>query len=406
MVIGLIWPIVEVARGEEPYENYYLYLGNYPGDREITMSEQIQGVTHDGTCWFFTQRTTLWKIPVWYDLNQEFTCNNASISCVQMGDIGDLSGYNHFGDLCYYGYGGEGYLFVPVEGSEPSIIAVFAVSDLHFVGKEYVDDRQQNHASWCAVFSSNDPDWLYLYSSAWEDVSKFQRYLIHLPSLANDKLVMNYDDEIVLLNESWSSYELDYVQGGCFSPSGQYLYTSNGDCEHDCDCGIHVFEKTPLGFHLVRSSEQDEYPFKYEYHPSWTCGEEPEGLTIWDLDGGEAPGISGQLHALMISDELGQDDMYFKHYTNTILVDPDNAGGNQYGTPDEPFATISDAYDYAWNGSRIKIKSGSYDEILTFAKRMQVLAIGGPVRIGIPGHIFLTPSGTINIYSGGALRIY
>jgi len=249
--IGLFWPIMGEAKGEELYENYYLYLGNYPQDREITMSEQIQGVTHDDTCWFFTQRETLWKIPVWYDLNRDCRCDEEPISCVQMSGIEELSGYNHFGDLSYYKYGGEGYLFVPVEGSSPSIIAVFAVSDWHFVGKEYVDDRQQNHASWCSVTDSDNPNWLYLYSCAWEDVGSLQRYLIHLPSLADDTLIMNYDDDIVLFDESWNLYEMDYVQGGCFSPGGRYLYTSNGNCTDDCDCGIHVFEKTTSGFQLV-----------------------------------------------------------------------------------------------------------------------------------------------------------
>ncbi len=38
------------------YEAYYNYIGNYPHNREITMSEQIQGVTHDDKNWFFTQR--------------------------------------------------------------------------------------------------------------------------------------------------------------------------------------------------------------------------------------------------------------------------------------------------------------------------------------------------------------
>lgn len=46
----------------------------------------------------------------------------------------------------------------------------------------------------------------------------------------------------------------------------------------------------------------------------FTDGEELEGLTLWDLDDGRAPGISGQIHVVLINDGgASNDDWYFKH---------------------------------------------------------------------------------------------
>jgi hypothetical protein len=48
---------------------------------------------------------------------------------------------------------------------------------------------------------------------------------------------------------------------------------------------------------------------------NWVPGdEEIEGLTVWNLDDGRAPGIRGQVHVLMLDvGEVSNDDLYFKH---------------------------------------------------------------------------------------------
>jgi hypothetical protein len=47
---------------------------------------------------------------------------------------------------------------------------------------------------------------------------------------------------------------------------------------------------------------------------NWVPGdEEIEGLTVWNLDDGRAPGIRGQVHVLMLDvGEVSNDDLYFK----------------------------------------------------------------------------------------------
>lgn len=52
------------------------------------------------------------------------------------------------------------------------------------------------------------------------------------------------------------------------------------------------------------------------------------------------------------------------------------------GTPSRPFETVGAANDFAWNGARIKIQSGSYPETLTMDKQLTILASGGTVTIG------------------------
>jgi hypothetical protein len=65
----------------------------------------------------------------------------------------------------------------------------------------------------------------------------------------------------------------------------------------------------------------------------------------------------------------------------TIHVDGAYAGV-ELGTPDQPFNTVGEANDFAWDGARIKIQAGSYPETLTFSKGLAVRATGGTVTIG------------------------
>lgn len=66
--------------------------------------------------------------------------------------------------------------------------------------------------------------------------------------------------------------------------------------------------------HVMSRSSLKKMPFKFEYHPGYRIGEEPEGITWWDLDSRRAPSIRGQLHVIMLDTDPGSaDDMYLKH---------------------------------------------------------------------------------------------
>ena len=66
----------------------------------------------------------------------------------------------------------------------------------------------------------------------------------------------------------------------------------------------------------------------------------------------------------------------------TIHVDWTYFIGPELGTPAQPFRTVAHAYDFAWDGTRIKIKTGTYPENVTLTKKLTLIADGGPVTIG------------------------
>jgi len=57
-------------------------------------------------------------------------------------------------------------------------------------------------------------------------------------------------------------------------------------------------------------------------------------------------------------------------------------GMPETGTPGFPFDTVTEGYNYAWNGARIKIAAGEYPERITFAKDVLIVGAGGDVIIG------------------------
>jgi hypothetical protein len=221
-----------------------------------------------------------------------------------------------------------------------------------------------------------------VFSSNYKDVESVNKYSVDWDALSNSNtLILEDRVEINLLPETGSSVTIQNLQGGVLSPTGQLLYLVAGHYKGtDPTWGIHVFDLSTRR-RVQRSTNGSGY-FNYEFHSEYE--EEPEGITIWDLD---EPKISGQLHVLMLdNDEPGlfdsnEDDIYLKHYTNTICVDHAYIGEEQ-GTPAKPFNTVGEANTIVWDGARIKIKSGFYPEILTLATRIQVVADGGTVIIG------------------------
>jgi len=121
--------------------------------------------------------------------------------------------------------------------------------------------------------------------------------------------------------------------------------------------------------------------FQFLFDPACPSFDEPEGLTVWDLEGTPSP-QRGKLHVIVVdNDDPDVDDVMVKHYTNVIMVDAANTG-EQTGTPERPFRTVSDAADLAWNGAELRIRANSYPEILTINRRLRLMSEGGVARIG------------------------
>lgn len=385
LFLTLFW---RIGIAQDGYESYFLYLGNYPNDVNPGYHEDVQGITHDDSNWFITQsdaddedpaERSLWKIPVTQNLGS-VSPHTPGVLRISLDDIPELAskGYDHFGDLSYYkneNHDGEVYLVIPVTRGPAGLLAVFRARDLGFVG--HAELSGGTSAGWCAI----DPNGR-VYTSDWQ-VNKCEIYKLRWDLVPN-QVKLQPNGEFAFLDESGNSLTLTHIQGGVISESGNLLYIVTGFYDdHYAHDGINVFDMQ-TGRRVAHSTDGYGY-FNYDFNPGTWPGEseEQEGSTIWDLDDGRAPGITGQLHVLLLDNDASADEIYLKHYSGIIHVD-DAHTGNEYGSPSQPFKTISKAYNHypIWDGAQMKIKAGFYPESLILSKRIRLIAEGGTVIIG------------------------
>ncbi len=297
------------------------FLGDYPHDQPNDWSNNLQGVTHSNDHWFFTQLTKLFKFHVSTDLDTNFSSAVKMIHMPQ--ELKDFK-CNHFGDPDYFVVDGQGYIFIPVEGDEGDCggnprLAVFRDdADLSYVGSAVLPSQNSQNgtprAGWCAISPLDQ----LLYSSHNKISAQFPvfRYQVDFASLNQGQVILNPVNSLILHYEGTPVNIPQYIQGGCFSPNGNLFICSGKLGDVESNGGIRVF--LPNG-ELLYHSSVDNMPFLYEYHSGVLGGsEEPEGITYWDLeslpDGLQAPNISGQLHAILLNNELIGESIYFKHY--------------------------------------------------------------------------------------------
>lgn len=295
----------------------YKYIGEYPKNRENGWSDEAQGVCHDDSNWFFTQKGKLWKFPVGHDLDsqiEESDIDGKNIICNHYG--------YHLGDIDYH----NGYIFVPVTEDDKPYIAVFSAEDLSYITRQVItrDGDYYDSLGWCAIDASGER----LYTSDrnmaayyGEDTSPIVVYDIDYDAIAEKSdHFLSYKAVLILRTEGGSKMCLTHSQGGCFDEENN-LYLTNGYPRCHKQRGLFIFSvpKTLEKYqrydvYRIAKSKQDGV-FKFKFKVSQ--GEEPEGITYWDLKkaGHEAPEISGVLHVIMIDNYgVNDDDLYFKHY--------------------------------------------------------------------------------------------
>jgi hypothetical protein len=314
------------------------FLGDYPGETDLDWSENVQGIAHDDTYWFVTNKDTLNRIPLGADLAEdpdwELNTNWVHLP----------SGYNHFGDIDQYG----GFLFVPLQSDHKSAIAAYD-SNLVLRGKVDVTLYQGNQNGWLAVNPVNGD----LYSSG-ESVSSsepMQQYHLDLARLqSTGSLEGNlthvgpqslHEADGGLLDHRFGS-----MQGGAFTPWGD-LFISNGyydDPPSTYRGGIHLFGPD---FKLITESTNGYGDFNFEYHPETPNYDEPEGIDWFpNAESSGSPGVAGELHALLLDNDVTNgDDLLLKHYSvdwscrpevpPTVVGTPDRApnGAGWYDAP-------------------------------------------------------------------------
>jgi hypothetical protein len=377
----------------EEYEMYINYINTYPDQKQEDYADELNGITHDRSNWYISQNLNrdqpkIWRIPVSSPLTGIY-CNVNGIDCQYLRDFSAISMYKHVGDIDHYYYlYGLGYLVLPLEDGGNPAIAIVESTNFQFVA--YAEIPGHTNAAWVAVnpvsgdlytSSADRPGWVYVYDVAWS-VVQFE-----------NKLQLTKIKEFRLEEIDGTLIDLD-PQGGAFSESGKLLYINNGYYGHYSEFkdGISVFDMHTADEGYVKRiahSSRDKNLFWYGYDDTCEVGnfscEEPEGLTVWDLDDSIAPReVWGQLHVLLLDNDdyfYDKDDVYIRHYTNKIYVDG-QYGGAEQGDPLTPYDTVNEANSMAWDGSRMIIENGSYPEATTFEKRMEVLSRGGTVVIG------------------------
>ncbi|MEQ1500983.1 MAG: hypothetical protein ABMB14_02075 [Myxococcota bacterium] len=273
---------------------------DYPQELEHDRVNNIQGPASTATHWYFTHNDPeLVKIPLTSDLDDGDTWSDAE--AVGMPEDLDDLGYDHFGDPDEYG----GNLYVPVEDMDEDLVGAIAQFDLNLGFRGYAT-LPGIKASWVAI----DPTTGLLYTSAFCDVHTVDVYTMQFDqngTLTN--LVLT--KQRPLWTASSVAVTLQQIQGGGFSDRGNLFLVSdarNGACPTPGTAGVYGFEGATL--------RQEAY-FDVPYVPG--DGEELEGIDIRDVTGVGTPGITGQVHLVMLDNEdwwdVGDDDdLYFKHY--------------------------------------------------------------------------------------------
>jgi hypothetical protein len=324
----------------------HTFIGDNPSHGQPGWHDGTQGLTHGPRHWYVTDtrndksRSLLWKIPVETNLGADVACGSNGVFCRGLSSLDLDPRYNHYGDPDFYEFNGSGYVLVPLEGDGgvPNGLLIFRADDtLEFL--TFTPFPGQGSSPWVAV----DPDGI-LYSSEFNTDGAINRFYLDWHGFQADEhtppALMRLD-QVVLQDETGSPLALPHMQGGEFSDDGRRFYVSNGDGRGDADPaeGIHVFRIAAAGSdqcapgtilclvarRLEQSHNSDDPGFSFEFHPGpnlGATGQEPEGLTYWDLDavGGAPgpPGQRGQLHVVLLDNDFTDaEEVYVKHYSFT-----------------------------------------------------------------------------------------
>ena len=280
----------------------YEPLSNYPDQGDRGWTEELNGVTHDGSAWFFTSnrddKPELWRFPQAHDLDGDIDRGNPGEGIRWRHLPASLQANEHAGGIHHY----QGRIFVPLQAQQPRVVAVFNSDDLSFLGAAPLEPGK-GVGAWCAINALN----ACLYESAFHEVDQpsapisLMVYEHHLQGSAS---TLTYVGDFPLYREDGSLFYSRGIQGGVFSANGHFYLVADSRDDHS---GVHGFDmisgrrKVFLHIHTEREL---------------ATGEELEDITIWDQDLGSAPHISGQIHVILLDNDYvaNDDDLDFKHF--------------------------------------------------------------------------------------------
>jgi hypothetical protein len=278
----------------------YDYIGDHPEGGQPGWSEEVQGVTQDGSAWLFSQNEggdtpKLWRFPFAHDLDEHVDKPDPGLAIQQAELPLHLSANTHFGDIdCF-----DGHVYVPLQYESPRTIAVYDAQTLAFVASGHLTNGT---GAWCAINPLNG----LLYESPFyetEDVVSNLALGVYERRLQGKTLTLTPLGEFELHDKQGGPIVIRRIQGGAFSKNGHLYLVSDSK---DSRAGVY-------GFDMI--SGRVIFHKKISYAFSWPDLEELEGITICDLDAGQAPHIGGQVHVILLDNDVNnEDDIYFQHY--------------------------------------------------------------------------------------------
>jgi hypothetical protein len=273
----------------------------YPYNDAHYWTEELQGATQNGSNWFMASRTNLMRFPITSDLHYYPTANVYNPWSYWWGHMGSPT----------YGWN-NGTVVVPLEPdwahNGHASRSAFGIFDTSLNGLATptvpyppagsgIPDEQAGESSSNPWIAYNPQDQRY-YSSGYNPTWLYAYDIWYSP------YNVAFNHAVQILDDWGNPIQLHDVAGGAFSPSGK-LYLALDDHSNSDWGQIVVIDVNNGRVHRT---------YWIERHRYLIGPEEMEGLTFWNSNG-TAPGINGQMHLVLLDNDGGQDDWYYKHYT-------------------------------------------------------------------------------------------
>jgi hypothetical protein len=272
-----------------------------PADWDAPWTNQLQGVAHDATHWYFANQTSIVKIPLGDNIRDHYYEPDA---------VGKLfeDPYYHYGDPTFYRNApswadpiGHQALIVPLEvGDNPQSHYIVAFTpSMQVIG---MLGPLPGGLAWLAF---NPADGLLYLPQSYDPLQRLDAYRIQWPTNGTPFDIIYV--KTITLNVNGTLIGRQRVQGGEFSENG-HLYLASWACTGNVATGVYGFESN--GQYMMGHAIPISFPGACQ-GPFYT-GDELEGIDIIDLDGIN-PLYGGQIHVLKVDVDAGTDNLHFMH---------------------------------------------------------------------------------------------
>jgi hypothetical protein len=265
------------------------FVSDWPSNDAHSWTEELQGITHDAANWYLVSRMHLMRFALTDDLH-----NNPNLWLPNPWP----TTWAHMGAPTF----ARQMVYVPLESNGGTATrAAFGLFDTNLqpLGTVTVPaptstiPDEQSGGDACPWMAYNPKDGLF-YSSG------FNPSWLYAYDIQVNPVRATFVKAVRILDTVGYLQTLTRIQGGVFSDTGRLYLVSD-------DSTGSILTVDPVTGKVLGSTY-------VEHHPGFPEYEELQGLTIFDGDTAAAPGIVGQVHVMLLDNDLGDDDWYLKHY--------------------------------------------------------------------------------------------